>query len=67
MASDWQSLYRLADATGTADNTVTQVRGLHPSVEFTDNGGAQARCLHDEEFEGIVLSDGTRVALDTDY
>ena len=28
--------------------------------EAVDNGGAQARCLHDDEFEGVTLSDGSR-------
>ena len=62
-ASDWLALCRLADECGTADNSVTQILGRHPAVDVADNGGAQARCLHDDEFEGVVLADGTRVAL----
>lgn len=61
--SDWVALCRLADECGTADNTVTQMRGRHPTQEAYDNGGAQARSYHDDDWEGIVLSDGTRIAL----
>lgn len=61
--SDWLALYRLADQAGTQANPVTQIRGAKPVHEFADNGGAQARCLHDDEFEGVVLSDGERVPL----
>lgn len=59
-ASDWDALCRLADAVGTADNTATQIRGRHPQQAAVDNGGAQAQCVHDDEFEGVVLSDGSR-------
>lgn len=61
--TDWTALCRLADEHGTQDNTVTQMRGRMPPWETADNGGAQARCYHDDEFDGIVLSDGTRIAL----
>lgn len=61
--SDWLALYRLADACGSQTNPVTQIRGSKPIAESADNGGAQARCLHDDEFEGVVLSDGVRVPL----
>lgn len=58
--SDWHALFRLADQVGTADNTVTQIRGRLPIQEQADNGGAQAQCYHDDEFEGVVTSDGER-------
>ena len=61
--SDWQALYRLADEHGGADVSVTQIRGRHPVHEVADNGGAQAVCVHDDTWQGVVLSDGTRVAL----
>lgn len=63
-ASDWRALCRLADEHGSADNTVTQIVGRHPESHVTDNGGAQARCVHSEEWEGVVLADGTRVTLE---
>lgn len=62
-ASDWHALFRLADQVGTAENSVTQIRGRHPIQEQADNGGAQAVCYHDDEFEGVVTADGERVAL----
>lgn len=62
--SDWNALCRLADAVGTADNPVTQIRGRAPRQPVADNGGAQALCLHDDEFEGVVTSDGARHPLD---
>jgi len=61
--SNWTALCRLADATYTSEALVTQIRGRHPEAEIVDNGGAQARCIHDDEFEGVVLSNGERVAL----
>jgi len=61
--SDWGALLRLADAIGSALNPVTQVRGIAPPHPVADNGGAQAVCLHDDEFEGVVTSDGVRHAL----
>ena len=51
---------RLADLVGTPDNTVTQIRGRAPRVAVTDNGGAQAQCLHDDDWTGVVTSDGVR-------
>jgi hypothetical protein len=62
--SDWNALLRLADAVGTVANPVTQVRGRHPTSPVADNGGAQALCIHDEAFEGVVTSDGTRYEFD---
>lgn len=62
--SDWNALCRLADAVGTADNPVTQIRGRHPARPQADNGGAQAVCSHDDDFEGVVTSDGARHPLD---
>lgn len=62
-ASDWGALLRLADLLGTQANPATQIRGRNPERAVADNGGAQARCLHDDEFEGVVLSDGTCHAL----
>lgn len=62
-ASDWHALFRLADEVGTADNSVTQIRGRHPIQEQADNGGAQAVCYHDDEFEGVITADGERVPL----
>ena len=64
--SDWHALARLADEVGTLEVSVTQLRGRSPSVEAVDNGGAQARCVHDDEWEGVVLADGARVPLDPD-
>lgn len=61
--SDWHALFRLADSVGTAENTATQIRGRHPVSDVADNGGAQAVCIHDDEFEGVVLSDGSVYAL----
>lgn len=58
--SDWGALLRLADAVGAQANPVTQIRGRHPQQGAADNGGAQAQCVHDDEFEGVVLSDGSR-------
>jgi hypothetical protein len=58
--SDWNALLRLADAIGGVANPVTQVRGRHPTQHVADNGGAQALCIHDDAFEGVVTSDGTR-------
>lgn len=62
--SDWNALCRLADAVGTTDNPVTQIRGRAPRQPVADNGGAQAVCSHDDEFEGVVTSDGARHPLD---
>jgi len=58
--SDWGALMRLADAVGSAANPATQIRGRQPPHPVADNGGAQAVCLHDEEFEGVVTADGAR-------
>ena len=62
--SDWHALARLADDVGTQEVPATQLRGRHPAEPVMDNGGAQARCIHDDEWEGVVLSDGTRIPLD---
>lgn len=61
--SDWHALYRLADSVGTLENPATQIRGRHPQQEAVDNGGAQALCHHDDDFEGVVLSDGSQYTL----
>ena len=58
--SDWGALLRLADALGTQANPATQIRGRSPGQDVVDNGGAQAVCVHDDSFEGVVLSDGSR-------
>lgn len=58
--SDWNTLMRLADAVGKQANPVTQIRGRNPPQPVADNGGAQAVCVHDEDWEGVVTSDGTR-------
>lgn len=58
--SDWQALMRFADEVGTQANPATMLHGRQPPHEAVDNGGAQARCLHDDEFEGVTLSDGSR-------
>lgn len=57
--SDWLALYRFADSIGTPHNSVTQIRGRQPLHPTADNGGAQAVCIHDDDFEGLVLSDGS--------
>lgn len=62
--SDWNALARLADRIGTQANPVTLICGREPLVPVLDNGGAQARCLHDEVFEGVITSDGERHLLD---
>lgn len=61
--SDWDALYRLADGSGVATNVVTQIRGRSPIDESIESCGAQALCIHDDDFEGVVLSDGTRIPL----
>lgn len=62
-ASDWNALCRLADIKGTQANPVTQIRGRVPPETAFDNGGATAQAFHDDEFCGVVLSDGTRYSL----
>lgn len=59
-ASDWGALLRLADELGTQGNPATQIRGRSPEQTAADSGGAQAQCIHDDDFEGVVLSDGSR-------
>lgn len=50
----------LADQVGTPDNPATQLRGLHPRHAAVDNGGAQALCIHDDAWTGVITSDGKR-------
>jgi hypothetical protein len=61
--TDWNALQRLADQVGTVANPACILYGRNPPVEFTDNGGAQARCIHSDDAECVVTSDGVRHTL----
>lgn len=62
-ASDWAALARLADAIATSDNPVTKLFGRHPPQEFVEYTTASCACIHDDEREGAMLSDGAFVSL----
>lgn len=51
---------RLADKVGTQANPATQLRGRRPPQATADNGGAQALCVDDDDFTGVITSDGRR-------
>ena len=54
---------RLADLVGTPGIPATQIRGANPRQDVADNGGAQAVCIHDEAWSGVVTADGKRHTL----
>ena len=60
---NWNALLRLADAVGTQSNPACQIRGANPQHQIVDNGGAQALCIHDPDWTGVITSDGKRHAL----
>ena len=59
----WNRLTALADQVGTSGNPVTQIRCKGPLQDVVDNGGAQAIGYDDDEFTGVVTSDGKQHAL----